>query len=241
MIICQLSFWAKIFLGKINFLPIKIVAGRWDTKTKTRPPCPFILYTLWAFSARGWGMRVCQPISLSLWSSFLLLLLRFCRVNPPQAAVLQDKPSAVWAPLCRPVFPHGMFTFSDVGSSIGCREIPVPPRPTQLATSKPAPAPGAPPPTPFAQTLGFAELLLTHVLTSSVLTACEISYFFLNVFSQKFHQLNWQDQLCLVEGSMLDLAGSSHVTWGSPQFYRSPAACPSLPEPSHLHPVQTVY
>lgn len=108
-----------------------------------------------------------QLITAPLCSSFLLTLLPFCSMHPPQAAVLQGKPSAVWAPVCRPVFLQGIFTCSDVGSSTGCREIPVPPWPTQLATGKPAPAPGAPPPTPSSQTLGFAGFLLTHVLPQS--------------------------------------------------------------------------
>lgn len=181
-----------------------------------------------------------QPITVSLCSSFLTLL-PFCSVNPPQAAVLQDKPSAVWAPLCRAAFLQGIFTCSDVGSSTGCREIPVPPRPTQLATGKPAPAPGAPPPTPSAQTLGFAGLLLTHVLPQSSLPV-RYFIFFLSVFSQKCHHLRCQDQLCPVWGgpfwTWLDPVMSG---MGQPQCFRSPTASPSLPTPSHLHLMQTVH
>lgn len=36
----------------------------------------------------------------------------------------------------------------------------------------------------------------SHTSASSVLPACEVFFSFLNVFSQKWHQLSWQDQPC---------------------------------------------
>lgn len=161
-----------------------------------------------------WGFR-------SAHTSFSLeLLLPFRRVNPPQATVLQDEPSAVWAPLCRPVFPQGVFTCSDVGSSTGCREIPVPLWPTQLATGKSAPAPGAPPPTPSAQTLGFAGLLLTHVLPQSSLP---VRYLIFSSMCFLRNATSLTDRISFALGgrvwSMLDVAGPSHVWHGAaPSF-----------------------
>lgn len=204
---------------------------------------PVLLYFIHFEQCKGMGNGGCsEPITAPLCSSFFLTLLPFCSMNPPQAAVLQDEPSAAWAPLCRPVLLQGIFTCSDVGSSTDCREIPVPPWPSQLATGKSAPAPGAPPPTLSSQTLGFAGLLLTHVLPQPSLP---VGYFVLSwtCFLRRATSLAGRISCGLGRVPVGPGWTQPCLAQGSPQAFTqsSSAASPSLPTPSHLPPVQTVH
>lgn len=203
-------------LGKINFLPIKTVAGKWDTKIKTRPPCSFILYTLWVVSARGWGMRVSvSPYQFLSGAPSSLLQgesstgyspsgWTFCSVGSSlQASVPSGCIHLLWCGVLHRLQGNSCSTMAH---SISNRQI----CSSTWGTSSHS----------ICSDLGICRIA-SHTCTSSVLTTCEISYFFFNVFSQKCHQLNRQDQLFLGGAGVVN-AGPGWtqpcLAWGSPSF-----------------------
>jgi len=128
----------------------------------------------------------------------------------PQAAALQDKPAPVWV-LHRPWF---LQDISNVGSSTGCSMHIC----SSLVSSTDASVPGQPPPLP-SLTLAFARLFLR--LFASLLTLlCNISYSFLNMFSQWCHQLGWWAQLCPAVGPCEAAGSISNTGQLLTSFYR---------------------
>lgn len=144
-----------------------------------------------------------QSITVPLCSSFLLTLFPCASTGPPQAAVLQDKPSPAWAPLHGPQFVQDVFTCSDVGSSRGRREIAMVLSMGNREISAPATW-GASSPS-FLLRPWCSQDCFSHLFFSSALPAYVVFCSFLNTFSQRRHQLG---------GSILDLAGPSRVWHG---------------------------
>lgn len=213
--------------GKINVLPIKIAVWGWDTKARTRPPCSFILYTLWAVQGDGeWGLQWAHN------SPSLQLLL------PHTSSLLQHESSTGCSPsgwtFCsmgsslQTSAPSGHIhllwcgvlnrlqgnTCSTMALSIGNRQI----CSSTWGTSSHS----------VFSDLGICRIA-SHTCTSSALTACGLFCSFLNVFSQKSHQLSWQDQLWPGEGpcwTWLDPALSG--TGQPPGFHTELICCISL-------------
>lgn len=139
-------------------------------------------------------------------------------LHPPQAAVLQGKPSAMCAPLCRPVFPQGIFTCSDVGvlnrlqgNTCSTMAHSICNRQTCFSTW------GTSSHSLFSD-LGTCRIP-SHTCTSSVLTAC-VFYSFLNVLSQKCHQFWWQDQLRPGEGPCWTWLDPAMSVLGQPPVFQ---------------------
>lgn len=78
-----------------------------------------------------------------------------------------------------------------------------------------APPPG-PPPSPPSLTLLFAGLFVLHfsqTIFRTVFGLCCIFYAFLNMFSQRHHQLGWWAQICAAAGPFWN---SRYLSWGQP-------------------------